>query len=46
MRVGLLHSLIRKEEKLLIEEFRQLAGLELVMMDDRRLIFDLESKPR
>ena len=45
MRVGLLHSLIRKEEKLLIHEFKQLDGVELVMMDDRQLIFDLHSKP-
>ena len=45
MRVGLLHSLIRKEEKLLIHEFKQLDGVELVMMDDRQLIFDLQSKP-
>ena len=45
MRVGFLHSLIRKEEKLLIEEFKKHDGVELVMMDDRRLIFDLHSKP-
>ena len=45
MRVGFLHSLIRKEEKLLIHEFRQVAGVELVMLDDRKMIFDLQSKP-
>ena len=45
MKVGLLHSLIRKEEKLLIHEFKQHEGVELVMMDDRQLIFDLQSKP-
>ncbi len=39
MRVGLLHSLIRKEEKLLIQEFRQFPEVELVMLDDRRLQF-------
>ena len=44
MRVGLLHSLIRKEEKLLIEEF-QTRGVDLVMVDDRKLISDLESAP-
>ncbi|MED5250076.1 MAG: lysine biosynthesis protein LysX [Pseudomonadota bacterium] len=44
MKVGLLHSLIRKEEKLLIEEFRT-RGVDLVMIDDRKLIFDLESAP-
>ncbi|MBS36423.1 MAG: lysine biosynthesis protein LysX [Thiotrichales bacterium] len=45
MKVGFLHSLIRKEEKLLIDEFKKHDGVELVMMDDRRLIFDLHSKP-
>ena len=44
MKVGLLHSLIRKEEKLLIEEF-QVRGVELVMIDDRKLISDLNSAP-
>ena len=44
MKVGLLHSLIRKEEKLLIEEF-QTRGVNLVMIDDRKLISDLESAP-
>jgi len=44
MRIGFLDSLIRKEEKLLIDEFRQ-RGVELVMLDDRKLIFDLESAP-
>lgn len=44
MRIGFLHSLIRKEEKLLIDEFRQ-RGVELVMLDDRKLIFDLETSP-
>ncbi len=38
MRIGLLHSLIRKEEKLLIAEFRA-RGIEPVMIDDRRLVF-------
>ena len=42
MKIGFLHSLIRKEEKLLIEAFKQ-RGVELVMLDDRKLIFDLES---
>ncbi len=42
MRVGFLHSLIRKDEKLLIEEFNKREGVELVMIDDRKLIFDLK----
>jgi [lysine-biosynthesis-protein LysW]--L-2-aminoadipate ligase len=42
MKIGFLHSLIRKEEKLLIAAFKQ-RGVELVMLDDRKLVFDLES---
>ena len=45
MRVGFLHSLIRKDEKLLIEELRRRDGVELVLLDDRRLIFDLHQRP-
>jgi len=45
MRVGFLHSLIRKDEKLLLDEFRKREGIELVMLDDRKLIFDLQSRP-
>ena len=44
MRIGLLHSLIRKEEKLLIDAFRK-AGVEPVMIDDRKLIMDFRSAP-
>jgi len=44
MRAGLLHSLIRKEEKLLLEAFRQ-QGVTPIMLDDRKLTFDLESVP-
>lgn len=45
VRVGFLHSLLRKDEKFLIEEFRGRSDVELIMLDDRKLIFDLESKP-
>jgi [lysine-biosynthesis-protein LysW]--L-2-aminoadipate ligase len=45
MRVGFLHSLIRKDEKLLLAEFRKRDDVELVMIDDRKLIFDLHSRP-
>ena len=41
LKIGLLHSLIRPEEKLLIKEFRQRPGVELQMIDDRRLSFNL-----
>ncbi len=44
MRIGLLHSLIRKEEKLLIEAFRN-AGVEPIMIDDRQLIMDFHNAP-
>lgn len=44
MRIGLLHSLIRKEEKLLIEAFRN-AGVDPVMIDDRKLILDFHNAP-
>ena len=45
MKVGFLHSLIRKDEKLLVQELRQRKGVELVFLDDRRLAFDLRSGP-
>lgn len=41
LKVGLLHSLVRPEEKLLIREFRQRAGVDLRMIDDRKLSFNL-----
>ena len=43
MRIGLLCSIVRREEKLLIEELRQ-RHLELEILDDRELIFRLNSK--
>lgn len=42
MRIGFLHSVMRKDEKLLIEEFDRRSDIELVMMDDRELKFDLK----
>ena len=44
IKVGFLHSLVRKEEKLLITEFNKRADVELVMLDDRELKFDLETR--
>lgn len=41
MRIGFLHSLIRKDEKLLVEEFRKIEDVELVMIDDRQLSFNI-----
>ena len=45
MRVGFLHSLIRRDEKLLIAELKKRGDMEIVLMDDRRLVFDLEARP-
>ena len=45
MRVGFLHSLIRPDEKLLIRELRRRPGVELVFLDDRKLVFDLRTPP-
>ena len=44
MRIGLLHSLIRKEEKLLLQAFHA-AGIEPLMIDDRKLIMDFHFAP-
>ena len=44
MRIGLLHSLIRKEEKLLIQAFQN-AGVDPIMIDDRKLIMDFHTAP-
>lgn len=43
MKVGLLCSILRKEEKLLLEEFRR-RGVDPLIVDDRELIFRLDSK--
>lgn len=44
MKVGFLHSLIRKDEKLLIEEFKKHKEIELEFIDDRKLIFNLNEE--
>ena len=41
MRVGFLHSLIRKDEKFLLEAFKKQPDVEMVMIDDRQLSFSL-----
>ena len=41
MKVGFLHSIIRKEEKLLLAEFRSRPGIKLEKIDDRGHIFNL-----
>ena len=46
MKIGFLQSLIRKDEKLLLEAFANIPEVELVMLDDRKLVFDLASRPQ
>lgn len=41
MKIGLLHSLIRKDEKFLIDEFNKRKDVELIMIDDRKLSFNI-----
>ena len=43
MKVGLLCSILRKEEKLLLEEFRR-RGIAPEIVDDRELVFRLDSR--
>jgi [lysine-biosynthesis-protein LysW]--L-2-aminoadipate ligase len=40
MKIGLLHSLIRKDEKFLIDAFKS-KGIDLLMIDDRNVTFNL-----
>ena len=42
MKIGFLHSLIRKDEKLLLEEFKKRSDAELILIDDRDLVFNLK----
>lgn len=41
MKIGLLHSLIRKDEKFLMDEFAKMKGVDLVLIDDREITFNL-----
>ncbi len=41
MKVGILHSLIRKDEKLLLEDLKKRQGVELTMIDDRSIKFSI-----
>lgn len=45
MNVGFLHSVIRFEEKKLLEAFRAQQDINIIMLDDRKLVFDLDSVP-
>ena len=41
MKIGMLHSIIRVEEKLLINEFRE-RNVDVELINDRKIIFDLK----
>ena len=41
MRVGFLHSILRRDEKMLLESFSGRSDVELVMINDREIVFDL-----
>ncbi len=41
MKIGFLHSLIRKDEKFLLDEFRSRKNIDLDMIDDRKIIFKI-----
>lgn len=45
VKVGFLHSIIRRDEKLLLEELKSRPGVELVMLDDRKMHFSLQDGP-
>jgi len=44
VRIGLLHSRIRTDEKMLLEA-AQRRGVEVVLLDDRELVLDVHDKP-
>ncbi|MCP5105443.1 MAG: lysine biosynthesis protein LysX [bacterium] len=45
MKIGFLHSLIRKDEKLLLQELSTRENVEVVMIDDREMAVSLETGP-
>lgn len=42
MKIGFLHSLIRLDEKLILEEFKKHKDVEIVMIDDRDISFNFK----
>ena len=46
VRVGILHSRVRAEEKLLFEEFERRGNVDLELIDDGQLIFEITQGPR
>lgn len=43
LKIGLLHSLIRKDEKLILDELNSRDDIEVVMIDDREISADIKS---
>jgi [lysine-biosynthesis-protein LysW]--L-2-aminoadipate ligase len=41
MKIGFLHSILRKDEKFLLDEIAKRPNVETVMIDDRQLIFNM-----
>ena len=46
MKVGILYSRVRAEEKLIFEEFERRRDVELELIDDAQLIFEITQGPR
>lgn len=45
MKIGFLHSLLRKDEKLLLDEFQSRNNVKVIMIDDRKLAISLDKGP-
>jgi [lysine-biosynthesis-protein LysW]--L-2-aminoadipate ligase len=45
VKVGFQHSLIRREERLLLDELASRAGVDVVMLDDREVVFQPGRRP-
>jgi len=43
MKIGFLHSIIRRDEKLLLEEFSKRLSVEIISLDDRKINFNLDN---
>ena len=41
IKIGFLHSLIRPEEKMLLKELQSPHGVEIIMIDDRKVAYTL-----
>jgi len=46
VKIGFLHSLLRAEEKFLLNELRDRSGVDAVALDDRNMVFDFNAASR